>query len=39
LQGLNCYELGNSLAVDRSGNLYVADGANNAIRILRPMKP
>ena len=29
-------ELGNTLAIDAAGNLYVADGGNNAVRILRP---
>ena len=32
-------ELGNSLAMDNAGNLYVADGANNAVRVLRPVNP
>src|SRR3954449_1088972 len=32
-------ELGNTLAIDHTGNLYVADGGNNAVRILRPVKP
>ncbi len=27
---------GNNLAIDSSGNLYVADAGNNAIRVLRP---
>jgi sugar lactone lactonase YvrE len=30
-------EIGNSLALDASGSLYVVDGANNAVRILRPV--
>jgi hypothetical protein len=30
-------EIGNTLAFDASGNLYVVDGANNAVRILRPI--
>ena len=32
-------ELGNTLAIDAAGNLYVADGGNNAVRILRPVNP
>jgi hypothetical protein len=30
-------EIGNTLALDASGKLYVVDGANNAVRILRPV--
>jgi hypothetical protein len=30
-------EIGNTLALDASGKLYVVDGANNAVRILRPI--
>ena len=30
-------ELGNTLAIDKGGNLYVADGGNNAVRMLRPV--
>jgi sugar lactone lactonase YvrE len=30
-------EIGNTLAFDTSGNLYVVDGANNAVRVLRPV--
>jgi trimeric autotransporter adhesin len=30
-------EIGNTLALDASGNLYVVDGANNAVRVLRPV--
>lgn len=29
----------NSLAVDSAGNVYVADGSNNAVRLLRPAGP
>jgi sugar lactone lactonase YvrE len=30
-------EIGNTLAVDATGDLYVVDGANNAVRVLRPV--
>jgi sugar lactone lactonase YvrE len=30
-------ELGNSLALDNAGNLYVADGGNRVVRVLRPV--
>lgn len=30
-------EIGNSLALDASGKLFVVDGANNAVRVLRPV--
>lgn len=32
-------ELGNSLAFDSAGNLYVADGGNRVVRVLRPGNP
>ena len=32
-------ELGNTLAFDSAGNLYVADGANRVVRVLRPVNP
>jgi sugar lactone lactonase YvrE len=30
-------ELGNTLALDNAGNLYVADGGNRVVRVLRPV--
>jgi hypothetical protein len=32
-------ELGNTLALDNAGNLYVADGGNQVVRVLRPVNP
>jgi sugar lactone lactonase YvrE len=32
-------ELGNTLALDNAGNLYVADGGNRVVRVLRPVNP